>query len=312
MDAENSIDNDVPSPKTPAEAGRTRKDDSFKTCKTTVNMSPNTRRQLRMTPARTSILSGGKPFKEAGSSGRKFNTRRRQPGQKEFNETGGSNETFVMREQELIFDRDSLDSPNIRKISSTPKPTRLSTRPQSQKSPSPLPTGLSIQNQSRKSPSPLPTRLSVRNASRKSSSPMQARLSARLQSKKSPSPVPTRLSARHKSRKSPAKMQPKSSARSQNRKSPIPLPPKFSARPQGRKSPTPLPRVLECNLNTSRMQTINRRRVIKPKLAAWRPPSVMGTASKYMNQCDNRITRARSFKSTAELERDYFNSLRSF
>lgn len=113
--------------KTPVKIHMIPKDDSFKTCKT--EMPASMKRQLRMTPARNSILSGGTPFKEVTSSGKKFNSRRkvaRSAQTSKLDDTGGSNETFVRHEQDLLFDRDSLDThpPSARRhrISSTPKP----------------------------------------------------------------------------------------------------------------------------------------------------------------------------------------------
>lgn len=134
------------SPKTPMRPeNKIPRDESFKTCKSTMP-SPRRRHNLRITPARTSILSGGKPFKEAGAtSGRKMRKSRRLAATPGFpriqNETTDSNETFIRCEQELMFDRDSLDfpkpanglssSPHERnRISSTPKPSnRISSTP---------------------------------------------------------------------------------------------------------------------------------------------------------------------------------------
>lgn len=56
-----------------------------------------------------------------------------------------------------------------------------------------------------------------------------------------------------------------------------------------------------------------RRKFTTPRMNYKKPASLMGTASRYLSQCNtSRITRTTSFKSTAEMERDYFNSLRSF
>lgn len=116
------------SPKTPIRLDKIPRDESFKTCKSTMP-TPHSRLNLRVTPARASMMRGEKPFKEAAqSSGRKQRRGRRvieaTPGlstAKLQNQTTDSNETFIRCEQELMFDRDSLESGNPNRMSSTPK-----------------------------------------------------------------------------------------------------------------------------------------------------------------------------------------------
>lgn len=131
------------SPKTPTKVARIRDEESFKTCKA-VMPTPGTRRQLRMTPVRTSLLAGGKPFREVNSSGRKFNSRTKKtplklsnhkeekPDDKDTaNESADSNETFIRLEQEPVFDRDSLEI-GLKLQTERPRrsiPKRMSTRP---------------------------------------------------------------------------------------------------------------------------------------------------------------------------------------
>lgn len=69
------------SPRTPEKVEKIPRDDSFKTCKTTV-LTPRTRINLRNTPLRESIASGNKPFKENTPTGKRFNLRRRPAAKK--------------------------------------------------------------------------------------------------------------------------------------------------------------------------------------------------------------------------------------
>lgn len=333
-----SIDNDVSSPKTPDKVDRIRNDDSFKTCKTTMRSSPTTRRQLRNTPARISMMSGGKPFKEAGSSGKKFNSRRKV--QRGFNETAGSDETFVMREQELMFDRDSLDCPDMRKFSSTPKNVAP-----------PLPSVLDVSceqvapaqivNSDEAMQQQHNSAHESEDAENRSEPKLQQaepkseqhkgieRSETKILSKASPgtkrsSPGPiTKKSVKISPAKkvSPKKKEmqktidrPRESLRQSLTRARI-IRRASKASESAPKMPPPQmppPQMPPPSANNSSRLQINRRRLFTPKPMAWRPPSVMSTASKYLDQCNTRVTRTRSFKSTAELERDYFNSLRSF
>lgn len=110
-----------------------QKDEGFKTCQSVVH-TPGTKRVLRMTAARTSFMSGGTPFKEVVSSGKKFNSRKKS---KKANGdiSCDSNETFIRHERD-VYDRDSLDvlrsppvysSPTkIPELTSSPLPSSIS------------------------------------------------------------------------------------------------------------------------------------------------------------------------------------------
>lgn len=224
------------------------KDDSFKTCKAEMPTGGAARRQLRMTPARNSILSGHQPFKEVSSSGKKFNRRRKvnKSGQNlsKLNDTAGSHETFVAHEQELLFDRDSLDThpPSARRmrISSTPKPCfeRIQPSVTRQKSP--------VLEQSEIKPAPPKPRV------------VQSRIKA---ARPKPNLIPDS---------------------------------KFKA---------PRPQAREFNrFVTPRTSNFSTRYCDSAKSSIFKRPNMAPTGA---------LTRTQSFKSTAELERDYFMSLRS-
>jgi len=70
--------------------------------------SPRMRLRLRVTAARTSIMSGGKPYKEVGSSSKKLRSRKKAKKLNSSDTSLRSNDTFVRHEGD-IFDRDSLD-----------------------------------------------------------------------------------------------------------------------------------------------------------------------------------------------------------
>lgn len=248
------------SPKTPEKVERIPRDDSFKTCKTTM-ATPRTRRQLRMTPARASILSGGKPFKEGVSSGKKFNTRRRR----QLDETARSNETFTRCEQELMFDRDSLEASKLSitsfpklSISSTPKPPPQVLEKES-------PPKLREKPELQEKPKPNPPK---ETKSQEVTKPQEEIKLAEVKNQ-SLSKQPTFLKNK----------------KAKNTLMPPPAAPKVASDPGNR--------------------------FITPRVS--KPASLIGTSSRYLSQWNNSyITRARSYKSTAELERDYFSSLRSF
>lgn len=196
-------------------------------------------RELRMTPARNSILSGGQPFKEVTSSGKKFNSRRkanRSGHLSRLNDTVGSNETFIDARQELVFDRDSLDtnppsSLRRQRISSTPKPMERAPAPVIAKPVSKLPV---VESTSKfKAPR-------VR--------PIGQAAKPRQQTKQQPKPFNRYVTPRH--------------------------------------------------LNVSTRHPDNSRSSFM-----FKRPMLCSTPG--------QLTRSQSFKSTAELERDYFNSLRS-
>jgi hypothetical protein len=218
--------------KTPTKIHMIPKEDSFKTCKTEIPSAM--RRKLRMTPARNSILSGGTPFKEVSSSGKKFNSRRkvaRAAQTSKLDETGGSNETFVRHEQDLLFDRDSLEThpPSVRRhrISSTPKPLER----------------VELLSSVKPFPRPIPA---------------------------PPKPVESKF-------KAPLMRPPKPKPQQQN----------IQQKPFNR-------------FVTPRHNVTNRC-----------PESARSSIFKRSMNTTNALNRSQSFKSTAELERDYFNSLRS-
>lgn len=295
------------SPGTPTKVERIPKEDSFKTCKATMP-SPKTRRQLRMTPARTSILSGGKPFKEGNNSGRKFNSRpKRTPRKQGHNDddSAGSNETFIRCEQDNLFDHDSLEEkrksiPVIDSSISNPQESQkqLLTRASMRGPRTSTPT---IKAPTQPAISPIMPKEYNNDQLQlppKASEPLAAPENVKKQNhgssnkkivagSKSRSPIKKR-SATTKS-DSTSKV---TNFKAPNFKAPITKAPQNSEFKRKRTFVTPMP--------------ANR--------PPWKPQSsFVGTASKYLSQCNNsRITRTQSFKSTAELERDYFNSLRSF
>lgn len=248
-------------PKTPENAPKIPRDESFKTCKA----SPVVRRQLRSTPARLSILSGNKPFKEAGSSHKKFNSRRKAC---QHNDTAGSNETFIRHEQDLLYDRDSLDPSQqlpqhfidnvtqqvIAPRTSSPKIKRHTDKEQ---------------------PNP------KRKSSPKKSSPKKA--------------SPRKLS-------SPSKIQP---TRIVTR--PLPKPRPLAA---------PKPRAQQpIALQWNRYMSSTAKKPMGPPTSQFKKPvmnSSVASSRRCLGQWNTpRITRTQSFRSTAELERDYISSLRS-
>lgn len=302
------------SPKTPEKVDKIPKDESFKTCKTTM-ATPKTRlqlRKLRMTPARASILSGGKPFQEGNGSMKKFNTRRRNNvSVRQQNETVNSNETFTRCEQELMFDRDSLEISN-RKLSksSTPKRASLSLDQleeelalieQSQLHKDPLEPQQEILK-SQELPKPqeplvLPEKSKPQEPKVSNEKPLNA-LSEGQVNNQSLSKQPTFLKKKN------------TNINNTNRKSPRkgkglfkkPSPKKGSSPKKTSMPPPALPKV----------SSDLRRSFITPQVYK-KPASLASTASRYLSTWNNSyMPRTRSYKSTAELERAYFSSLRSF
>lgn len=284
------ITNDRSLLKTPEKVNKIPKDDSFKTCKATMP-TPATRRQLRMTPARMSMSQGRKIFREANSSGRKFNTRGKKSrnntplNDKSKDDTHGSNETFIRCEQELMFDRDSLEIGNL---SSSPKVNSPNKRRQNH-----LVVKQTIEENSPDINS---------NLIEKRSSPI----------KKDPSPTkPVQKSSKSPARKSKS---PKKISK------PVVISPIKKKMP-----PPPIPKPVAVASNKPKfagrsvLNNSNRKFItpqVSKQVASFRVPSSLKmTASKYLDSSkwnNSRITRAQSFKSTAEIERNYFNSLRSF
>lgn len=234
------------SPKTPPKVGRPSHDDSFKTCKATLP-TPKTRRLLRMTPARTSILSGGNPFKEAKSSGKKFNSRRKNNSSHHQNDTVGSNETFLKFEQELMFDRDSLE------VAGKPVPRK---NPMLEKMPELAKVPIVEKNTPQMEQMPIEEKVSMLDK--------ETRVIKPVPKKKNLMPPPA---ARNISR-----------------------------------PPSSLPRNVGRNKLTS---TIKKSYMVTPR--------TRNAESRYLTPSNRScLSRAQSFKSTAELEKDYFSSLRSF
>lgn len=282
------------SPKTPENVQRIPRDDSFKTCKPTP-------RRLRQTPARMSIMGGGKPYKEATSSGmKKFNSRRKYNTSQNnlANETCNSNETFVKCEQALQFEGDSLEGPG-----SVPK--RRDAKPLAQQ-----------QLHQQQQPEPLleseceiPSFTELKIVDSQQISPKKKtpqRQSPKKQTPKRQSPK----------KQTPKQRPDKKSNSNESKQMPPPRP-----RPIFTKTKLPLSReqLLKQNQqqqNKARLESqATRNQFLTPKLPTFRKPpaSLISTASRYMNSFNtSRLTRSTSFKSTAELERAYFNSLRSF
>lgn len=277
----------VSTPKTPTNVERIARDESFKTCKT-VMPTPHTRRNLRVTPARTSILSGGKPYGGLDvSSGRKNRRpRRRTPGHPLIglsqNETTDSNETFIKCEQELLIDRDSLEG-NQQSSPFKANPQRIVARRPNINNISPDTLNLSPRKLT-----PMRTS-SPKTSSRRLSSPKPKKVSPKIASAKRASPK--KKASPQKKAPSPKFKSPKMIARKISPRKPVTR--QFSLRQASTRkySPQKLNNVrgLVTPLATT---TLNASRLNSSRLYASRP-------------------RTQSFKSTAELERDYFSSLRS-
>lgn len=241
----------VLSPRTPENVERIPKDDLFKTCEASLP-SPRRKRNLRMTPVRTSILGGSKPFREANNSGKKFNSRtKRTPrkNQTKHDDSADSNETFIR------FERDSLE-----------ENTRMST----------------------------PKTITPKNINL--SPPKQLKTADPSPKKKLEPKVPNSSPKKKLERKTP------------------------NSAPQDKDFVKP-------KINNSRPQrqliprSTNPRpqRQLIPRATNPRPQRQLiprGTNPRPQRQLANcnysLLTRTQSFKSTAELERDYFSSLRSF
>lgn len=344
------------SPKTPNKSSdRIKKDDSFKTCKTTM-ATPRTRRQLRMTPARTSILSGGNPFKEAQGSGKKFNSSRKRitsAKKTNGNDTAGSNETFIKCEQELMFDRDSLDVAH-HKLSSTPK-SSLGGQAEGRKSmpETAEPTVEHVSMRSRRQASPRksngrlssPSKLSSKEG--RISSPRLRRLlesrqkqlheqkqqkqlqqqpqkpsrEQQVAANNKPSPTTAATLANAEANKASRRQKVRNSiinrlaqpirrgegAIASDRKPDKKDTTRELSRAKMPPPPVPRAKPAQKSENNHQYSTPKTSNVFR------KPASLIGTASRYLSQLNStRLTRTQSFKSTAELERDYINSLRSF
>lgn len=260
-------------PKTPTNVQRIPRDESFKTCKAEV-ASPSTRQRLRMTPIRTSILSGGKPFKEAKNSNSKSFRSRRKTLKTSEEDSVGSNETFIRCEQE--FDRDSLDKPR-------PSLTRL--RGPSIPKPPPLSPITAPEDPSQTRFSSTPKKVSPEKKVK------QVKESCTFKKESPKKVVKKPLKSQEQPSVSYKRMSPK--------RAPRPLPPPFgSSRPRFSSSkasmPPPPPRFP--------FPTVEKRKMTANQ-----------NSSRYLTSTNkSRLTRSLSYKSTAELEKEFINSLRSF
>lgn len=296
------------SPGTPTKVDRIPREDSFKTCKATLP-SPKTRRQLRMTPARTSILGGGKPFKEGNNSGRKFNSRSKRTPRKQGHiddDSAGSNETFIRSEQDNLFDHDSLEEkrksiPVINSSISNPQESQKLLTRASMRGPRTSTPTIKAPTQPAISPI-MPKEYNNDQPLPEASKPLTAPENVKKQNHGSSNKKIVASKSRSPIKKRPATTKSVSTSKVTNLKASNFKAPNFKA------PATKAPQNSE----------FKRKRTFVTPMPANRPPwkpqsSFVGTASKYLSQCNNsRITRTQSFKSTAELERDYFNSLRSF
>lgn len=291
-------------------------DDSFMTCKDSMQTP---RYKLRMTTTRSSILAGATPFKEPGGSSTHRSGRRTKN-----DTTIGSNDTFIMREQELMFDRDSLEVSANNRYSSTPKPSRPNLSPTKEKpvdeETCPAPTTTE------------PERLQMPPAPRDDAdwtSPGQQMLApiqlvdaqldlGRLSLSKQPTFLKEKGSNRsldvnvttrsrsHTNNSSPSVCNNKTKSPKKSSNKSKRSPPKKSKMPP----PPPPP---SANCRPAKSNESLRKRFVTPKQVFRKPVNLIGTASRYLSQWNNsRLTRTQSYKSTAELERDYFKSLRSF
>lgn len=260
--------------RTPEKAPKIPRDDSFKTCKASMP-SPEIRRRLRKTPARNSILSGHKPYREVTSSGRKFNSRRKAASRQQrtpngsitnLNGSADSNETFIRHERDLQYDPDSLDLNDSTHQRRQPKPIDDTTRPVELKQPSPT-----------KKFSPIKKQQQQQQPQQQSQ--VSKRLSRQMPlTKAKPVPMPTST----------------------------PMPMAF-AKPMPRPKPNPI--------HMTRYMSSTAKKPQPPVFK--KPSSIISNSSvassrRCLSQWNTpRLTRAQSFKSTAELEREYFSSLRS-
>lgn len=276
--------------RTPEKVHKIPKDDSFKTCRAQMP-TPGARRQLRATPARHSILSGGQPYKEVHSSGRKFNSRRKGRLQKgatnsnnntHLNDTTSSNETFIRHERDLMYDRDSLDTDL-----SLQKQQHATTRNQPQPI---LEKSLDIIDDTTRPVTAL-----------RSSSPR----------KPSPKKAPPKRQSPKKS--SPIKRQ-STTARAATRPVPKPRPiPMPSSTPM----PMAAPRWNRYMSSTAKKPTgASANQFKKPSSAMDSSRSSVASSRRCLAQWNtprlgSTMSRTQSFRSTAELERDYISSLRS-
>lgn len=292
-------------PKTPEKVDKIPRDDSFKTCKTFMP-SGKTKRQLRMTPARNSILSGGTPFKETTPAMKRFNSRSKKlnkSGSKRFNDTADSNETFIRHEQELLFDRDSLDMAH-HKLSSTPLvlPELLPSPPMQNSRRRSTPKVFEVEEnpQTKQRPSGA-NKPKVEEGTKVISPRKEIKSDKRAPEIKTKVPSPIKVVNRNK----PATKAPASIVQAKFRR-PI-SPAKSTRRPL-----SPTGKTFRKPLSPSRFKKPSSpQRAKRPQMQV--PSSVKSTASsRYLSQWNNsRLTRTQSFKSTAELEREYFTSLRS-
>lgn len=299
------------SPKTPEKVERIPKDESFKTCKTTV-ASPRARRKLRMTPARVSMLSGGKPFQEATYSPRLFSRRRRQlnVSVRQQNETAASNDTFTRCEQELMFDRDSLEVSN-RKLSksSTPKRSPLALNQ--------LERELALIENSDPPVEPSKPRQEPQEPQKEDPKPPQSNSEPQEPKVSKAGPLNDLADGQVNNQslsKQPTFLKKKNpnSNNNNNRKSPRKA--KSSKNPSPKKGgSSPKKTMMPPPPAMPKGPSVVRRSFITPKVLYKKPSSLASTASRYLSSWNNSyIARTRSYKSTAELERDYISSLRSF
>ena len=276
-----------------------------------------------MTAARNSILSGETPYKEVGSSGKKFNSRKKSFNRSgKFNdETINSNDTFIRLERD-VFDRDSLE------LVTKNRGERVQTRKRLSHELSPLEEprqGSQEDDIARIGISPLRPQQEL--------SPLGAHLDAVVALPPDYRPrMSTPLPQANKT--SPKKASPKKMSLKKNkgllptpkvRPGPLRQPfkvPMSRVRPQNKvqplsraRPPTILSsafggttRIIETPRNqintTARSQMPS---AIRPGANTFRRPNLVPPATSPRT----RLTRANSYKSTAELEREYFSSLRS-
>lgn len=307
-------------------------DDSFMTCKDSMQTP---RYKLRMTSTRSSILAGATPFKEPGGSSAHRSGRRLKN-----DTTIGSNDTFIMREQELMFDRDSLEVSANNRFSSTPKPAHPNLSPPKEKPVEEEQAGSVTQDCEQQSARSLhdhqldpasqndeATAAAVATSSITTSKsellaqaapiPSEPQLSmSRLSLSKQPTflkekganqSLDTNVTTRSRNPNSSA------SIRSKHSPSKKSVSKKRSPSKKGKMPPPPPPPSTNARSVRSNVAESIRKRFVTPKQVFRKPINLMGTASRYLSQWNNsRLTRTQSYKSTAELERDYFKSLRSF
>lgn len=281
---------------TPDKLEKIPRDDSFKTCESTM-ATPRTRHNLRQTAARTSILSGGTPYKESPCLTGKKNRSRRKMLAVQENLTTDSNETFIRCEQELLFDRDSLEI-------GTSHPIRFSSTPRTSDRFNPPIEPIAATEPIEKMADIKASPVNETQVITKSVEKVEKKNT--VQEKREGFKKPQVAKESETFKKPEVFKKPEAFKKPQ---APIP-----------KRTPRNIPnqRVVDRSSQKTKQEPKNndQNTFITPRVGMRRAAEMTSTASsRYLSSSklnSSRLSRALSFKSTAELERDYFSSLRSF